>query len=71
MHPERFAVSAPEHELHSPVLYEYKLVLCNDIDYIVGVVTDFNEMIPSWSSIEEVRKMGTYLEPESAVIPLA
>lgn len=79
MHPEQFAAPTPEHEPHSSVLYEYKLVLdalvehddiYNDIDFIAGVVTDFNEMVPSWSSVEELRKMGTYLEPESAAIPL-
>ena len=79
MHPEQFADSTPEHEHHSSVLYEYRLVLdallelgpiYNDIDYIAGVVVGFKEMIPSWSSVEELRKMGTYLEPESAAIPL-
>lgn len=79
MHPEQFAASTPEHEPHSSVLYEYKLVLdalaehghmYDDIDYLAGVVVGFNEMIPSWTTVEELRKMGTYLEPESAAIPL-
>jgi hypothetical protein len=78
-HPEQFAAAAPERELHTPVLYEHTLVLDaltgeglihDDIDYLAGVVISFNEMIPSWSTVEELGKMVKDLEQGSAAIQL-